>query len=111
VQSSRDLAVLIYKITDQGEFKKNYGLCDQTRRSAVSVPSNIAEGDERDTDREAVRFLFIAKGSLAELRTQIDIAHQVGYVDKNTFLDIEEKCIQIGKMLGALIKARKTYSP
>jgi hypothetical protein len=47
----------------------------------------------------------------AELRTQIDIAHQVGYVDKNAFLDIEEKCIQIGKMLGALIKARKTYIP
>lgn len=105
-QKARDLAVLIYSITSQAKFKKDYGLCDQVRRSAVSVPSNIAEGDERDTDKESVRFFFIAKGSLAELRTQIDIAYQVGYIDEKVFLDIEDKAIQIGKMLGALIKVR-----
>ncbi|GAB6272585.1 hypothetical protein KN63_05350 [Smithella sp. F21] len=105
-QKARDLAVLIYSITSQTKFKKDYGLCDQVRRSAVSVPSNIAEGDERDTDKESVRFFFIAKGSLAELRTQIDIAYQVGYIDEKVFLDIEDKAIQIGKMLGALIKVR-----
>ena len=106
-QKARDLAVLIYSITNQGEFKKDYGLFDQIRRSAVSVPSNIAEGDERDTDKDSVRFLFITKGSLAEFRTQMDIAYQVGYIDEVVFLDVEEKTIQIGKMLGSLIKARR----
>ncbi|MDD4091610.1 MAG: four helix bundle protein [Smithellaceae bacterium] len=108
-QKARDLAVLIYSITNQTKFKKDYALCDQVRRSVVSVPSNIAEGDERDTDKESVHFFFIAKGSLAELRTQMDIAYQVGYIDENVFLDVEDKAIQIGKMLGALIKAR-TFS-
>lgn len=110
-QKSKDLAVLIYKITNQGEFKKDYGLRDQIRKSAVSVPSNVAEGDERGTDKESVRFFFIAKGSLAELRTQIEIANKIGYIEKNEFLNIEEQTIEIGKMLGALIKARASYHP
>ena len=105
-QKARDLAVLIYGITNAVSFKRDYGLSDQVRRSAVSVPSNIAEGDERGTDKESIRFFFIAKGSLAELRTQMDIAYQVGYIDEKAFLDIEERSIQIGKMLGALIKVR-----
>ena len=105
-QKARDLAVFVYSISNQVKFKKDYGLCDQVRRSSVSVPSSIAEGDERDTDKESIRFFFIAKGSLAELRTQMDIAYQVGYIDESVFLDVEEKAIQIGKMLGALIKAR-----
>jgi len=105
-QKARDLAVLVYSITNQSTFKKDYGLSDQIRRAAVSVASNIAEGDERDTDKESVRFFFIAKGSLAELRTQIDIAYQVGYIDEKVFGDVEEKASQIGKMLGALIKSR-----
>jgi len=62
----QDLAVQVYKITDHGMFRTDYGLRDQIRRSGVSIPSNIAEGDERDTDKEAVRHLYIAKGSAAE---------------------------------------------
>ena len=105
-QKARDLAVLVYSITNQTGLKKDFSLCDQIRRAAVSVASNIAEGDERDTDKESIRFFFIAKGSLAELRTQMDISHQIGYIDEKIFGDVEEKAIQIGKMLGALIKAR-----
>ena len=105
-QKARDLAVLVYSITNQSKFKKDYGLCDQIRRAAVSVASNIAEGDERDTDKESVRFFFIAKGSLAELRTQMEIAYKIGYIDENQFKGIEDKAIEIGKMLGALIKSR-----
>jgi four helix bundle protein len=107
-QKSRDLAVLIYEITNKNEFKKDYGLKDQVRRSAVSVPSNIAEGDERDTDKESIRFFFIAKGSLAELRTQMEIASRIGYIDEKTFSNIDEQAVEIGKMLGALIKSRST---
>ena len=105
-QKARDLAVDIYKLSDQGKFRQDYGLRDQMRRSAVSVPSYIAEGDERDTDKDAIRFFYIAKGSLAELRTQIDIALRVNYIIQEVFQDLEEKTIIIGKMLGSLIKAR-----
>ena len=108
---SRDLAVLVYKLTQDGSFAKDYGLRDQMRRSAVSVPSNIAEGDERNTDKDAIRFFYMAKGSLAELQTQLEITHLIGYMDKATFSNAVEKCAEIGRMLGALIKARSTHSP
>lgn len=62
-QKARDLAVDIYKLSDQGKLRQDYGLRDQMRRSAVSVPRCIAEGDERDTDKEAVDFKPLWKGN------------------------------------------------
>jgi four helix bundle protein len=109
-QKARDLAIEIYKMTNQGRFKQDFGLRDQTRRAAVSVPSNIAEGDERDTDKDAIRFFFMAKGSLAELRTQIDIALRVNYITEEVFQDLEQKAVIVAKMLGSLIKARSSSS-
>jgi len=61
-------------VTNSGSFSKDFGLRDQIRRAAVSIPSNIAEGDERDTNKDSVRFLYIAKGSLAEVITQTIIS-------------------------------------
>ncbi len=104
------MAVEIYKITNEKDFARDFGLRDQIRRSVISIPSNIAEGDERDTDKEAVRFFFIAKGSLAELSTQLQIAYEIGYLEKKVYDDLENRFIELGKMLGALIKARsKSY--
>jgi four helix bundle protein len=105
-QKGKDLAVEIYKLTNEGNFAKDFGLKDQIRRSVVSISSNIAEGDERDTDKESVRFLFIAKGSLAELSTQLQIASEIGYLDLKVYNDIEKRLAELGKMLGSLIKAR-----
>jgi four helix bundle protein len=76
------------------------------QKLCINYASNIAEGDERDTDKDAIRFFYMAKGSLAELRTQMDIAHRVKYVVEEIFQDFEEKAGVIGKMLGSLIKAR-----
>lgn len=84
-QKARDLAVAVYKETAEGAFTRDYGLRDQIRRSAVSIPSNIAEGDERDSDKDAIRFFYIAKGSLAELQTQLEIAQLIGYMNKAQF--------------------------
>ena len=97
---------LQYYIAKQGIIAR-YGLRDQLRRSVVSVASNLAEGDERNTDRDSVRFFYIAKGSLAELRTQIEIAHEIGYLEKNIFDKLEADCEEIGKMIGRLIKVRQ----
>ena len=79
-QQSKDLAVNVYQLTNKGPFTKDFGLRDQMRRSSVSISSNIAEGDDLDTDKQSVRFFFIARGSLAELRTQILISAEIGYI-------------------------------
>lgn len=105
-QRSKKLAVLIYRITQKGPFTKDYGFRDQIRRAAVSVPSNIAEGDERGSNKDAIRFFYFAKGSLAEIQTQLEIAYEIEYIDNSSFNDLDEKCKVIGKMLGSLIKAR-----
>ena len=103
---AKDLAVKVYKVSSRGELLKDFGLRDQIRKCAVSIPSNLAEGDERDTDKESVRFFYIAKGSLAELRTQLQIAFEIGYIEKDTFEELDQEFIQLGKMIGALIKKR-----
>ena len=106
-QRGKDLAVFIYKLTDKGNFRSDYGLRDQIRRAAVSIPSNIAEGDERETDKEAVRYFYIAKGSAAEVLTQSIIAFEIGHIRKEEFDELENSCTELSGMLGKLIIARK----
>ena len=107
-QRGKELAVFLYKITRSGEFAEDRDLRGQMRRAGVSIPSNIAEGDELDTDRQAIKFFYIAKGSCAEFLTQAIIAHEIGYLAKEDFDHLESECHAISKMLTALIRARKT---
>ncbi len=110
-QKGKELAVYIYGVTNSGRFKSDYGLRDQIRRAAVSIPSNIAEGDERETDKEAVRYFYIAKGSSAEVLTQAIIALEVKYIAQETFDGIKQRCVEISSMLSRLIAARsKSFS-
>jgi four helix bundle protein len=112
-QKSKSLAVQIYKITCEGRVAHDFGLRDQMRRAAVSICSNIAEGDERNSNRDSIRFFYIAKGSLAELVTQIEIADEIGYLDSDKVKSLIKESEEIGKMLGSLIKARseKLHNP
>jgi four helix bundle protein len=105
-QAVKVLAVEIYQLTETGALSRDFSLRDQLRRAAVSIPSNIAEGDERDTNKDSVRFLYIAKGSLAELRTQLEIARDVRLLPTETHASVDARCAELGRMLGALIKAR-----
>ncbi|MFH1081990.1 MAG: four helix bundle protein [Pseudomonadota bacterium] len=107
-QRAKELAVFIYKISGKGAFAKDWGLRDQIRRAVVSIPSNIAEGDELDTDRQSGKFFYIAKGSSAELLTQAIIAHEIGYLTGQDFDHIKDECEAISKMLTGLIRARNT---
>ena len=79
-QRARELTKLIYTYTQKGEFKKDFGLKEQIQRSSVSVMSNIAEGFGRGSNKEFVQFLFIAKGSLAEVQAQLYVAYDLGYI-------------------------------
>jgi four helix bundle protein len=105
-QESKDLAVYIYQLTDEGAFGRDFGLRDQIRRAVVSIASNIAEGDELDTDKQSVRYFYQAKGSSAEVLTQAVIALEIGYISQENFDHTEKKCQAISGMLGRLIRAR-----
>ena len=105
-QRAKELAVFIYKITGHGEFGKDYSLRDQVRRAVVFIPNNIAEGDELGTDRQSIRFFYIAKGSAAELLTQNIIAHEIGYITEGHFNHVNDECRVISSMLTKLIQAR-----
>ena len=83
------LAIDIYQVTGKEQFARDFGLRDQIRRSAVSIPSNISEGKERETLTELIRFLYIAKGSAAELKTQLYIAQKVGYLDSDIYIGFQ----------------------
>ena len=98
------LAVDIYKITAVGSFEKDWSLRDQIRRASVSIPSNIAEGFERNSNAEFKRFIHIAKGSCGELRTQLYIAEGIGYINKETVNPILQECLEISSMLSGLSK-------
>ena len=104
-QRGKDLAVFIYEI-NRGPFAKDYGLKDQIRRATVSIPSNIAEGDELGTDKQSIRFFFTAKGSSAEVLTQAIIALEIGYLAEEDYRHIEVECQGISSMLARLIQAR-----
>ena len=108
-QRSKDLAVYIYKTTSLGIFSKDFGLRDQIRRAGVSVPSNIAEGDELGTTKQAIRFFYTAKGSSAEVLTQAIISYEIGYIDEETSKHIVEECKAISGMLNRLIKVRSEH--
>ena len=104
-QEATEIAVAVYELTKRGEFRRDHGLRDQLRRAAVSIASNIAEGKERETVAELVRFLYIAKGSAGELRTQLHIALRVGFLDSAASGQLERRIEKISSMLGAMIRA------
>jgi four helix bundle protein len=105
-QRSKDRAVFIYKITGKGAFSKDFSLKDQIRKAAVSMPSNIAEGDDSGTDKQCVNYFYIARGSSAEVLTQTIISFEINYIGKEDFDHIENECRAISGMLTRLIKAR-----
>ncbi|MCB0582617.1 MAG: four helix bundle protein [Phaeodactylibacter sp.] len=103
-----ELAVEIYRISKQEPFSGDFGLRNQIQRAVISISSNIAEGDERRTDRESVFYFNVAKGSAAEVITQLHIAKRIGYIDTATFETLEDKTEKIRASLKKLIQARST---
>ena len=101
-QKSIRLTIDIYKETRKFPKEELFGLTSQIRRCAVSIPSNIAEGQARNTSGEFVQFIGIAKGSLAELETQIEISFLLDYFDEITKNNLIGVTIEINKMLTAL---------
>ena len=104
---ARELVVEIYKITSNDNFKKDFGLTNQIQRASVSVLSNIAEGFERGSNKEFIRFLYISKGSLGEVRAQLYVAIDLGYITGDIFDHMSEKVKKISGMISNLISYLK----
>jgi four helix bundle protein len=102
------LACDVFKLAEEGSLARNFTLRDQVSRSALSVPSNIAEGFERDSKKGFVSFLRIAKGSCGELRTQLYIAARLGYIPQKRAAELVDKAKEISRMLAGLVQSLKT---
>jgi four helix bundle protein len=104
-QKSRELNIDFYSITNLSiSFSKDFGLRDQMRRSSISISSNIAEGFERETTKEFIRFLYIAKASAGEFRSQLYLANDLKYISIEEYEKLNLKINDISKLLSGLIK-------
>lgn len=100
-QKSIELVIFVYKITKQFPDEEKYGLINQMRRSAVSIPSNIAEGHMRSTNKDFRQFISIARGSLAELETQSIISYELKYIKDNIYKELMLKIEEITRMISS----------
>ena len=102
-KKSIDLVVEIYRLIKKLPKEENYSLADQMRRAAVSIPSNIAEGRNRSSEKEYLRFLYIARGSLGEIETQLLICQKLGYLTNSDIEIVFNLGDEVGKLLNTTI--------
>ncbi|NIO03839.1 MAG: four helix bundle protein [Proteobacteria bacterium] len=106
-QKARELTKQIYLVTSKEPFSKDFGLRDQIRRASVSVMSNLAEGFERGSRSEFHRFILVAKGSCAEVRSQLYVAFDVGYIRHKQFQEMMDLGVEVSRIIGGLRSAVK----
>ena len=94
----------VYEITDNQNFKRDFDLVRQIRRASISISSNIAEGFERNTDKEFIHFLYIAKASAGEVRSQLYLASDLNYIEKVEFEELFKNVSDISKLISGFIK-------
>lgn len=104
-QKAMDLAVAVYHLTRTYPESEMYGLVSQSRRAAVSVPANIAEGEGRGTKPEFARFLRIAHGSLRELETHLMLASRLSFAGEKEAEEALARCSEVGRLISGLIRA------
>ena len=106
-QKARQFNKRIYEITENNNFKKDINLVRQIRKASISISSNIAEGFERNTDKEFIQFLYIAKASAGEVRSQLYLAFDLNYIEKNEFEELFNNISDISKLISGFIKYLK----
>ena len=106
-QKGIKLAKAVYQLTANYPLDERFGLTNQMRRCSVSIPSNIAEGFGRSSDKELVQFLYISLGSSNELDTQLTVSYELSFITEDRFKEIEKLNNEVNKMLQSLIYRRK----
>jgi four helix bundle protein len=107
-KAGRELVKRVYAATRREAFARDCGLCDQIQRAAVSVPSNVAEGHERGSTQDLIQFLFYAKGSAGEVRSQLYNAEDLNYLPAERAEAIRHLCVDIACQLSAWIQSMQT---
>ena len=109
-KDSRILVKIIYQLTSEGQFNKDFGLKEQIQRASVSIMNNIAEGFERNNNKEYIKFLGHSKGSAGEVRSMLYVAADLGYISQDSFNTIYQMSINIITQLSNFIKYLKSSS-
>ncbi len=107
-QRSMELVEMIYRVTEHFPSKEAFGLTNQLRRAAVSIPSNIAEGQGRNTTTDFVRFLSISRGSLQEVQTQFELARRLGYINEKGNEELLTLSDEVAKLINGLCSSLKS---
>jgi four helix bundle protein len=108
-QTARELTKLIYALTEEGKFSRDFGLKDQIRRASVSIMSNISEGFESQTQAQFIRYLGIAKASAGEVRCQLYVAHDLGYTNEEQFLKLFAVAEKTSRQIARFISYLETH--
>lgn len=106
-KEAKQIALAVYELTERFPDREKFGLISQIQRAAISVASNIAEGAGRQHKKEFIHFLHLARGSLFELLTQIEISTELGLIKEDDFDDLNERCVTLTKRLNSLINSLK----
>jgi four helix bundle protein len=106
-QFAMDVVTEVYRLSKDFPVDERYGLTAHVRKSAVSIASNIAEGAARNSKKEFIKFLYIARGSLSELDTQLELAKKLNVIDKHFWEKLDAKLIEMDKVLSGLIRSQK----
>ena len=104
-KEAKQIALAVYELTERFPDREKFGLISQIQRAAISVASNIAEGAGRQHKKEFIHFLHLARGSLFELLTQIEISTELGLINEDDFDDLNERCVTLTKRLNSLINS------
>ncbi|MBC8277622.1 MAG: four helix bundle protein [FCB group bacterium] len=104
-QKSYEFTLAIYKVTKSYPKEETFGLTSQIRRAVASIPANIAEGKMRESDKEFKRFLFIARGSMAEVEVWLKLSFDLGYIDESAYDGLRNRCGEVGKLINGLLKS------
>jgi four helix bundle protein len=110
-QRAMDLVIAVYRCTKMFPREELFGLASQMRRAVVSIPSNIAEGKGRRSQKELLQFLYHARGSLLELQTQITVAERLAYLDQREANALENHANEVGRLLNGLVSRFQMASP
>ena len=102
-QKAKDLCISIYKF-ENDKYRKDFGFKDQIQRASISVLNNIAEGFERGSNKDFVKFLYYSKGSVGEIRSLLNVAIELNYIEKELFEKLRSNCIDISQQLSNFIK-------
>jgi len=104
-KEAKQIALAVYELTERFPDREKFGLISQIQRAAISVASSIAEGSGRQHKKEFIHFLHLARGSLFELLTQIEISTELGLINEDDFDDLNERCVTLTKRLNSLINS------